>query len=75
MEIAEICNKCSCGAISDMVCDGCGKAVCSACFTRQICSFEADNIVVKHYCPKCARDIRKDVWGALYWKELVSLYV
>jgi hypothetical protein len=67
--------ECSCGTISDVVCDGCGKTLCSMCSTAQICSFDPARIQIKHYCSGCATDVRKNVWGELYWKELVSLYV
>lgn len=66
---------CSCGTISDGVCDGCGKTICSMCSTTQICSSDPRHIRIKHYCSECATDIRKNVWGELYWKELTPLYV
>ncbi len=75
MEAAKNIIQCSCGAISDVVCEGCGKTVCSGCFTRQTCTFDANNIVIKHYCPQCAHDIRKNVWRELYWKNLAALSV
>ncbi|HNY66106.1 MAG TPA: hypothetical protein PKM41_11765 [Deltaproteobacteria bacterium] len=73
MEAAKKPAECSCGAISDVVCDGCGKTICSMCSTRQICSFDPRHILVKHYCQACAHDVRKNVWGELYWKGLISL--
>jgi hypothetical protein len=48
--------------------------VCGSCGTRQISSFDPLNIEVRHYCPHCSQDAGKNVWGNLYWKELVSLY-
>jgi hypothetical protein len=67
--------ECACGTVSDVVCGGCGKTVCSMCSTTQICSFDPRRIQIKHYCSHCAADIRKNVWGELYWKELTSLFV
>ncbi|NLW66320.1 MAG: hypothetical protein GXY28_00825 [Bacteriovoracaceae bacterium] len=75
MEAAKkIIFECACGTISDLSCDGCGAPVCGSCGTRQISSFDPLNIEVRHYCLHCSQDAGKNVWGNLYWKELVSLY-
>jgi hypothetical protein len=74
MEAAKkISIECACGAISDLSCDGCGTPVCSSCHTKQISSFDPQNIVVKHYCSACSEDIKMNAWGNLYWKNLVAL--
>jgi hypothetical protein len=75
MEAARKLIQCECTAVSDLSCNGCGKPVCTECSTVEICSFDAKNIQVKHYCPHCSQDAAKNTWGALYWKELVSLFV
>jgi hypothetical protein len=67
--------QCSCGTVTDGVCAGCGKTVCSRCSTAHICSFDPSRIQIKLYCSECATDVRKNVWGELYWKELTSLFV
>jgi hypothetical protein len=64
--------ECSCGTISDVVCDGCGQTVCSRCSTAQMCFFGPGHVQIKRYCSGCASDVRKNVWGELYWKAITS---
>jgi hypothetical protein len=75
MEAARKLNECECRAVTDLLCDGCGKTVCTVCSTTEICSFDPKNIQVKHYCHECIRNVAKNPWGELYWKNLVAMFV
>lgn len=75
METARKLSECSCGAISDLSCDGCGRVVCNRCHTREIDVYDARSIVVKCYCKSCGTSDRKNAWSTLYWKKLVSLFM
>jgi hypothetical protein len=75
MEAVKKIPPCACGTSTELICDGCGKPVCHACHIKEICSFDPKNIRVKIYCKACSRDLRKNPWGELYWKDLTTLFV
>lgn len=74
MEAARKLNECECRAVTDVLCDGCGRPVCAACSVSEICSFDPKNILIKHYCRGCSQNAAVNTWGEIYWEKLVSLF-
>ena len=74
MQAAEKLAECVCGISTEISCAGCGKPVCKHCGIDQIVSFDPKNVKVEYYCEKCFHDPSKNVWGTLYWENIVSLY-
>jgi hypothetical protein len=74
MQAAEKIAECACGITTEIICAGCGEPLCNHCGTAEISSFDPKNVEVEYYCEKCKQDPAKNVWGTLYWENLVSKY-
>jgi len=74
MEAARRLNECECRAVTDVLCDGCGRPVCTVCSQAEICSFDPKNVRIKHFCHECGQNAAMNPWGELYRERLVSLF-
>ncbi|HDP25036.1 MAG TPA: hypothetical protein ENN34_06290 [Deltaproteobacteria bacterium] len=74
MQTAKKYDACACGVRTETYCSACCIPVCRYCWHLEVCSVDPNTVSIGYYCPKCKENEQKNVWGKLYWDQLVSLF-
>lgn len=58
--MCEVCSK----REAVILCDACGKALCSKCYEFEVWGVERTDFIIKHFCSACKEDPDINPWGA-----------